>query len=1116
MADILVVDDWPINRDFIATLLRYAGHTVRQAADGAEALELMGTARPDVVITDILMPVMDGVELAKRIAVNPELRDIPVIFYTATYRLAEARELASTCGVTTVLPKPSDAQHVLDAVHGELGLPLLPLAASVAGEPASPPSPPATREIQVRYLQELGDLQADLRTSVSELAAPMNGEAKRLDRIMTRLDASFLNAQGLAMRLATVIELGVDLATRNQPTNLLDVFCRAARDVLNAKLAVACILDENGKVQELVASGLSPEQTMTLRGQLGQVAGVFGELLRDGRVRNFERGVDPLAIGLPADHPPIANLLAARVATRTRTYGWFYVASRIEVSGDTGGDTQLAEILAAQLANHYENLMLFDRIRRHAGLLEVEIDERRSAMERMRESELRFRQLAENINEVFFLLDAKSGATLYVSPAYSRIWQRSMEPLYTNPLAWTESVHPEDRAAVAEVNARIGNVGPFSHEFRIVRPDGTLRWIKARGFPIRDAAGGVYRIAGISEDISESKVQELSIERLSRMLRVLSNINSAIVRTHDRAALLDETCRILHDEGGFPIAWIGLLQADQSVKIMASRGVDAGTMAKAEAYFARGSADEQGPLAECRQSKRIVARGDLRELDADGVDPVVDLAREKRCLSLAYLPLLPNDDLTGIIAIYAAEADPFDAAETALLAELAGDVSFALQYIDKEERLNYLAYYDPLTDLPNGALFGERVAQMLDRRPQRAALFLADLDRFTHLNDSLGRHVGDRLLASVAERLRESVPEPNHLGRVGADTFAVCVSSLKTETEAASILREKILGPLNRPFVVDGHEVRVSARTGIAIYPSDGTSGESLFRNAEAALMGARTSGARFMFYSPELNSRVAEDLALEQQLRAALEHHEFLLHYQPKIDAKSGELVGLEALLRWHSPNGLVPPDRFIRVLEESELILDVGRWVIEKALEDHAGWKKRGLRPVPIAVNVSPIQLRYGDFPDMVLVTLGGAARHDDSPIEIEITESILMSDVELNTERLQRLNDSGIKIAIDDFGTGYSSLRYLAKLPVDTLKIDRSFVATMLTDADSMTLVSTMIGLAHSFDLSVVAEGVESEDQARVLRLMKCDTLQGYLFGRPVPAAEVEALLQRGEND
>jgi EAL domain-containing protein (putative c-di-GMP-specific phosphodiesterase class I) len=254
----------------------------------------------------------------------------------------------------------------------------------------------------------------------------------------------------------------------------------------------------------------------------------------------------------------------------------------------------------------------------------------------------------------------------------------------------------------------------------------------------------------------------------------------------------------------------------------------------------------------------------------------------------------------------------------------------------------------------------------------------------------------------------------------------------------------------------------------------------------------------------------VAEDLALEQRLLAALERQEFLVHYQPKVAAKSGELVGLEALVRWNSPEtGLVQPDRFIRALEDTELILDVGRWVLEKALLDYRSWQQQGLRVPRIAVNVSPIQLRYADFPEMVLTTIERSGV-TGTAIELEITESVIMADIESNTDRLQQICDQGVTIAIDDFGTGYSSLRYLAKLPVHTLKIDRSFVVSMATDADSMTLVSTIIGLAHSFDLTVVAEGVDAEDQAQLLRLMKCDVLQGYLFGKPLPAEQIAKLL------
>jgi diguanylate cyclase (GGDEF)-like protein len=446
------------------------------------------------------------------------------------------------------------------------------------------------------------------------------------------------------------------------------------------------------------------------------------------------------------------------------------------------------------------------------------------------------------------------------------------------------------------------------------------------------------------------------------------------------------------------------------------------------------------------------------------------------------------------------------------LDELAGDIAFALQYIAKEEQLDYLAYYDSLTSLPNTRLFHERLSQALATRPTGImAVVLLDLDRFTQLNDSLGRHVGDRLLSEVARRLQTSLAEPQLLARISSDTFAVAISALREETDAGSILNERILAALKRPFHIDEHELRVTARAGIALYPSDAQSTDGLFKNAEAALREAKTSGARYQFYSPHINARVAEDLAFEQKLLRAVEQQQFLVYYQPKVNARNGEVVGLEALVRWADPHkGLVPPNEFIPALEDTELILDVGRWVLGQAMADCRRWREQGLLAPQVAVNVSPVQLRYADFPDTVLAAVG-AAGTSGADLELEITESVIMADIEANIDLLERISQTGASMAIDDFGTGYSSLRYLAKLPVQTLKIDRSFVVDMTKDADSMTLVSTLIGLAHSFDLRVVAEGVDSEEQAKLLRLMKCDCMQGYLFGKPMPAADIETLLR-----
>ncbi len=1108
MATILVVDDRPINREFLATLLGYARHRVHQAADGAEALLALEAETPDLVISDILMPVMDGVELARRVAGDPRFRDVPVIFYTATHRLSEARVIAATCGVTTVIPKPSEPQALLDAIHEQLGLPPLALEGS-----ADPPGHTAPgHSSHGGYFDEIDNLRQELAASLAAQPA-----AAGLDQLVANFDRSFAQAQGLSMRLAALIELGLDLPKQADSGRMLEMFCHAARDVMSAQIVGVCTLDDDRRVSEFEAWGLTPEETAAVRSQLDPCAGLLGETLNArtlGRVDASQR-LQRTAIGLPPSHPDVTTLLAVPLVSASRIHGWFYAANRL--GGDfPPGDEQLAVTLGSQLASEFENRLLVDRVQRHAALLEAESRERKVALERLQESEGRFRELAENIREVFFLRDASSGAMLYVSPAFEEVWQRSVVDLYANPQAWQQAVHPDDRGVAERVQIQQAATGGFSTEYRIVRPDGSVRWIRSRGFPIRNAAGTVYRIAGLAEDITATKLQELSVRRLSRIHRVLSGINSAIVRIHERDALLDEACRVAVEEGGFPIAWIGVFGGEAApARVVAARGIDAATRAALDEYVDDGRNHDWPPARATLYSHSPVVVNDLRGALGPKTGPVSRRAVERGYGSMVGLPLLPNGELAGAMVLYAEETAFFDEHELALLEELASDVSFALQYISKEEQLAYLAYYDPVTGLANATLLRERLSQLLQRRSRdRTALILLDLARFGQLNDSLGRHVGDQLLTQVGKRLQAAMPDGGSLARIGADVFAIAVPTLREDTDAGGILQEKVLSALAKPFAIAGHELRVSARAGVAVYPNDGDDGETLLKNAEAALKQAKTDGLRYLFYSSKLNAQVAEDLALEQQLLAALERREYLVHYQPKIAAKSGELVGVEALLRWRNKKGvLVPPDRFIRVLENTELILDVGRWVLEQALADYDGWRCAGLKAPRVAVNVSPVQLRYMDFTEMVTAALERSGT-DGSALELEITESVIMADIESNTARLQQICDAGVTIAIDDFGTGYSSLRYLAKLPVQTLKIDRSFVASMASDPDSMTLVTTIVGLAHSFDLGVVAEGVESEEQAQLLRLLQVDSLQGYLFGKPMPAAEIAKLLTRHE--
>ena len=429
----------------------------------------------------------------------------------------------------------------------------------------------------------------------------------------------------------------------------------------------------------------------------------------------------------------------------------------------------------------------------------------------------------------------------------------------------------------------------------------------------------------------------------------------------------------------------------------------------------------------------------------------------------------------------------------------------------QQEKLHYLAYYDAVTGLANRSLFLERVAQWIRSAVSgghKLALYLIDLERFKSINDSLGQVGGDALLRQVAEWLTANAGDASLYARIGADHFAAVLPEVKQEGDVARAL-EKMMGAIQEHrFRLNNADIRVAIKVGVALFPANGVDAATLFKHAEAALKKAKMSGDRCLFYTPQMTEMMAGKLSLENQLRHALEREEFVLHYQPKVNLLSGELTSAEALLRWNDPRtGLVLPGRFIPVLEETGLIHEVGRWALRKAIDDYLRWRHSGLDAVRIAVNVSPVQLRHRTFIAEIAQAIGIDA-HAATGLELELTESLIMEDVKHSINSLQAIREMGMTVAIDDFGTGYSSLSYLARLPVDTLKIDRSFVIDMTTGPVGLALVSTIITLAHSLDLTAVAEGVETEEQRVLLRLLKCDEMQGYLFSKPEPCEIFEA--------
>jgi diguanylate cyclase (GGDEF)-like protein len=464
--------------------------------------------------------------------------------------------------------------------------------------------------------------------------------------------------------------------------------------------------------------------------------------------------------------------------------------------------------------------------------------------------------------------------------------------------------------------------------------------------------------------------------------------------------------------------------------------------------------------------------------------------------------------------LYAPERNIFDDEELKLLSELARDISFGLEFIAKEEKVDYLAYYDTLTGLPNRSLFFNRLTHQLgkaEREGSNVALELIDLDRFRLVNETLGRQAGDALIGAVAQRIKDKGTNEDTVARVGADSFALAVTGTWRAAEAAYLLEDQNRQLFGQAYVLGGEELRVSATAGVAVFPGDGNNPETLFANAEAALRKAKEQNARFLFYSPEMNARVADSLRLENRLRLALENGEMVLWYQPKVDVRTRAITGFEALMRWQDPEtGMVPPAKFIPLMEQTGLILDAGRWALSQVAHDCRSWIAHGIEVPRVAVNVSPIQLRQEDF----VATVVEAAQKTEAAgalLDLEITESVIMENVDAIIPILLTIRGLGVEIAVDDFGTGYSSLAYIARLPIQALKIDRSFVIGMTQNEDSLAIVRSVISLAHSLRLHVIAEGVETEDQAMLLRDLNCDQIQGYLLSRPVPPMEVPELIR-----
>jgi diguanylate cyclase (GGDEF)-like protein len=669
------------------------------------------------------------------------------------------------------------------------------------------------------------------------------------------------------------------------------------------------------------------------------------------------------------------------------------------------------------------------------------------------------------------------------------------------------------------LNTSTVDVSPQQREVQLQRSEMFLAEVMApfemmhRGF--RDTMRQLQELNTTLEQRVEERTRALQDSQrksanLARLYLILSSINSTIVRLRTREELFKEACRIVVNQGGYLLAGITL------------RNLDDPTAPDKWCHLAHGSTSCTAvPI----QVVSVEVRTALEEVYRNGRAVV----RHRECQDSAtwdgivigysayvLLPLVLDGAVTGIFAIFSEVSEAFTEEEMRLLLEMAGDLSFSLEHIQKEEQLNYLAYYDAMTGLPNRSLLLERLSvQLLAARRSytMVALLIVDLVHFSDVNDTYGRHIGDSLLKQVGDRLCDSTGSCETVARLGADRFALSFTHITDAHNVAHKLERDVLQAFSAPFSGSDTYIYLSIQVGIALFPSDADDADLLYKNAEIALKRAQNKGKPYLLYDPAMNERIIRSVTMEAKLRKAIELDQLVIYYQPKVATEDTRIVGLEALMRFSDPEtGLVQPSDFIPLLEETGMIVEVGLWMMRRAAEDLRRWRLLQLNPPRVAVNVSPIQLEQENFLDTLREIVQETGGHNDC-LDIEITESAMMKEIKKNIPKLEAVREMGFQIAIDDFGTGYSSLSYLSRLPVNALKIDRSFIVDMTEHRNNLAIVSSIITLAHSLKLEVIAEGVEHEEQAKLLKVLRCELIQGNLYSPPLPSEQIIPLLRQG---